>query len=136
MSSNLFEQASSQLNFLLLSQRNMLLVSAFSLALATFKTSFDYPLMKFLVVILFAYAIAIGAKSIEDFNAYIKDTRNETSPSLDDKEKGLLDRYEQWVYFTYTLLGIIIFILFTFVKIEFFNSFHYLIGLKPNDKKN
>jgi len=135
MSTTLFEQASGQLNFLLLAQRNMILISAFSLALATFKTDFNYPLMKYFVVILFAYAIAVGAKSIVDFNAYIKDAR-EDEPALAENEINLLNRYEEWVYFTYALLVIIVIILLTFAQVEFFNNFHYFFGIKKNKKLN
>ena len=134
MSTILFEQASGQLNFLLLAQRNMILISAFSLALATFKTEFNYPLMKYFVVILFSYAIAVGAKSIIDFNAYIKDARVD-EPTLDDNEINLLNRYEEWVYFTYALIAIIVIILLTFTQVEFFSSFHYFFGIKKITKK-
>ena len=119
MSTTLFEQASGQLNSLLLAQRNMILISAFSLALATFKGNFNYPLMKYFVIVLFAYAIAVGAKSIVDFNAYIKDAR-EDEPALAENELNLLNRYEEWVYFTYTLIAIIVIILLTFTQVEFF----------------
>ena len=136
MSANLFDQATSQLNFLLLSQRNMILVSAFAVALAQFKKTFQYPFMKYLVIILFAYSIAIGAKSIDDFNVYIKETLEETTPVLDDNEKKLLNRYKEWVYFSYTLIGIIVFILLTFTQIEFFGPFHRAVGLKKREKIN
>ena len=134
MSNNLFDQLTNQVNFLLLSQRNMILVSAFSLALASFKSTFNHPLMKYFVVILFVYALAVGAKSIEDFNAYIKDTRDEGS--LDSRDLNVLNRYETWVYFSYTLLGIIVLILLTFTQIEFFSSFHYIFGIKNIEEKN
>ncbi len=135
MSTILFDQASGQLNFLLLAQRNMILISAFSLALATFKTDFDYPLTKYFVIILFAYAIAVGVKSIDDFNAYIKDARVD-EPALAPNEISLLNRYEDWVYFTYVLLAIIVIILLTFTKIEFLNNFQYLFGIKKSKKIN
>ena len=135
MSTALFEQASGQLNFLLLAQRNMILISAFSLALATFKGNFNYPLMRYFVIVLFAYAIAVGVKSIDDFNAYIKDTRNDT-PALDDNEKNLLNRYEDWVIFSYILIGIIVIIMLTFTQVEFFNNIHSFFGFKVNKKIN
>jgi hypothetical protein len=134
MVNDLFDQATAQLNFLLLSQRNMILVSAFGLALAQFKKKLEYPFLKYLVISLFIYAIAVGSKSIQDFNYYIKDTRD--TGSLHDKEVGLLNRYETWVYFSYTLIGIIIFILLTFTQIEFFNKFHNIIGLHNKKKIN
>lgn len=133
MSNNLFDQLTAQVNFLLLSQRNMILISAFSVALASFKSTFSHPLMKYFVVILFVYALAVGAKSAEDFNAYIKDTRNEGG--LDSRDLNVLDRYETWVYFSYTLLGIIVLILLTFTQIEFFSSFHYFFGIKQLEEK-
>ena len=135
MSTTLFDQASGQLNFLLLAQRNMLLISAFSLALATFKTNFNYPLMKYFVIVLFAYAIAVGVKSIDDFNAYIKDAKID-DPALAPNEINLLNRYEDWVYFSYTLIAIIVIILLTFVQVEFFSSFHKLFGFKETKKIN
>jgi len=134
-STTLFDQASGQLNFLLLAQRNMILISAFSLALATFKTNFNYPLMKYFVIILFAYAIAVGAKSIDDFNAYIKDAKID-EPALAANEINLLNRYEDWVYFSYTLIAIIVIILLTFVQVEFFSGFHKLFGFKETKKIN
>lgn len=131
MSTILFEQASCQVNFLLLAQRNMILISAFSLSFAAFKNNFNYPLVRYFVVILFSYAIAVGVKSALDFKAYIKDAR-EDEPTLAANEMDLLNRYEEWVYFTYTLLVIIIIILLTFIYVEFFNSFHRVFISKKN----
>lgn len=119
MSVSLFEQSSGQLNFLLLCQRNMILISAFSLALATFKTDYRYPYAKYLVVVLFSYAIAVGVKSSLDYNVYINDAKND-SPALSEDELNLLDRYEEWVYFTYVLIAIIAIILLTYTVMEFF----------------
>ena len=116
--STLIDQATSQLNFLLLSQRNMILVSAFALALATFKNNVGQKYIEYLVIILFSYAIAVGSKSIEDFNAYIKDAKQDGSP--DPTELDLLNRWEKWVYFSYTLLGIIILILIFYADIAIF----------------
>ena len=115
--SSLIDQATSQLNFLLLSQRNMILISAFALALATFKNNVGQKYIEYLVIILFSYAIAVGSKSIEDFNAYITDAKQD---GADPKELDLLDRWEKWVYFSYTLLGIIILILIFYADIAIF----------------
>ena len=123
----LFEQATAQLNFLLLSERNMILLSAFSLALASFKRTFEHSLLRYFIVFLFAYAIAVGIKSAIDFQEYIKDVRKE---NLTSSESKLIDSYEGWVYFTYTLIGLIIFILLTFTQIEFFNTTHKALGFK------
>ena len=70
----LFDQLTSQLNFLLLAQRQMILLGAFSVAIATFghniKTSkiFRKIYISYLVLVLLAYSIAIGVKSSLDFN--------------------------------------------------------------------
>ena len=116
--STLIDQATNQLNFLLLSQRNMILVSAFALTLATFKNNVGQKYIEYLVIILFSYAIAVGSKSIEDFNAYIKDAKQDNS--AEPKDLDLLDRWEKWVYFSYTLLGIIILILIFYADIAIF----------------
>lgn len=117
----LFDQASNQLNFLLLSQRNMILVSAFAVALATFSTNQKkYRYFKYLILMLFIFAIASGAKSASDFSDFIKKTRDETvTPALTSDEKELLERWEQWLYFSYTLLGIISFIFTNYLYNEF-----------------
>jgi len=126
-STPLFEQASAQLNFLLLSERNMILLSAFSLALASFRRSFNHPLLRYFIVFLFAYAIAVGIKSGLDFQEFIKDVKEE---NLSANERKLIDNYSGWVYFTYTLTGLVIFILLTFTQIEFFNTTHKVLGFK------
>ena len=135
MSAILFDQATNQLNFLLLAQRNMILISAFSLALATFKTNFDYPLMKYFVIVLFSYAIAVGVKSAQDFNLYIEDAKVD-EPLLDEREIKLLNCYKEWVWSTYCLIAIIVIISLTFVQVEFFSGFHKLFGFKKTKKIN
>ena len=58
--SDMFSQGSSQLNFLLLSQRNMLLVFAFSLTFTVFATDFKYRRMvRFIMFCLLIYALAL-----------------------------------------------------------------------------
>ena len=130
---DLFNQFTSQLNFLLLAQRNIVLVSAFALALAQFKKSFDYPFINYLVLFLFSYAIAVGFKSVLDFNAYVNDTLEESS--LYEIERSLVHRNNDWVYFTYALIAVVIFILLTYVKVEFFGPIHSALGLKTKSKK-
>lgn len=127
MSNPLFDQASSQLNFLLLSERNMILLSAFSLALASFRRSFNHPLLRYFIVFLFSYAIAVGIKSGLDFQEFIRDVKEE---NLNTNERKLIENYSSWIYFTYVLTGFVIFILLTFTQIEFFNTTHKLLGFK------
>jgi len=126
-SDDLFSQASTQLNFLLLSQRTMILTSAFSVAFAGFSSKDSYPLGKYLVVILFAFSIAYGLVAVEDFKKYIKDAKTVVSNS---QELDLLNTFEKWTYFSYILVGIIIFIMLTYAKVEFFNLFQYSLGLR------
>jgi hypothetical protein len=117
---NLFEQASTQLNLLISAQRNMLLVTAFSLTLATFVKNFNYPFIREIIVVLFAYSIAVGIKSILDFNAYIADVRRE---DLDIDENKLIDRWAQWAPFSYVLLSVIFAFLLIYLNMEFFKFY-------------
>lgn len=121
---NLFSQASTQVNFLLLAQRNMILVTAFALTLATFIKNFNYPFVSEIIVILFSYSIAVGIKSALDFNAYIDDVFKENQGTgnngiLDDSDKNLLNRWYEWVYFTYTLISIISIFLLIYLNMEY-----------------
>lgn len=117
---NLFEQASTQLNLLIAAQRNMLLVAAFGLTLATFVKNFNYPFIREIIVVLFGYSIAVGIKSILDFNAYIEDVKAE---DLGPDEKTLIDRWAGWVAFSYVLLIIIFFFLLIYLNMEFFKLY-------------
>ena len=92
VNNDLFSQASSQLNFLLLSHRTMILVAAFTIAFATFVTTESFKLMKYIVVALFAFSIAYGFKAAEDFNKYISDAKKDGDTSKEEKE--LLDIWE------------------------------------------
>lgn len=132
-SSDLFGQASTQLNFLLLSQRTMILVAAFTVAFANFSNNDSYPLSKYLVVILFSFSIAYGLVAVNDFNKYISDAKESYVGSItseDQRELDLLNTFEKWTYFSYTLVGIIIFIMLTYAKVEFFNVFQHSLGLR------
>ena len=108
----LFEQLTSQLNFLLLAQRQMILVGAFAVAIATFghniKASkiFRKIYISYLVLVLLAYAIAIGIKSSLDFNGYIAEILSNKS-SLHDDELKMINRSKTWVYFSYFLIAIV-----------------------------
>ena len=124
--SDLFNQATNQLNFLLLSQRTMVLISAFSVAFAGFNLDDAYPLKKYLVVSLFVLSIAYGLVAAEDFKKYIKDAKKVVSS---DDELELLETFEKWTYFSYTLVGIIIFIMLTYSKVNFFNRIQISLGL-------
>jgi predicted MPP superfamily phosphohydrolase len=134
MSSNdLFSQASTQLNFLLLSQRTMVLISAFTVAFANFTSNATYPLSKYLIIVLFSFSIAYGMVAVSDFNKYISDTKKDYTGSLspsDQRELDLLNTFEKWTYFSYTLVAIIVFIMLTYAKVEFFNVFQRSLGLR------
>ena len=109
---DLFEQLSTQQNFLLLSQRQMILVSAFGVALLTYRNNLPskkYPrnvLFGYISFVLFVYAIAIGVKAAVDFYRYAEDTKNELVGKED--ELHLLKRAEEWIYFSYILILLII----------------------------
>ena len=132
MSDDLFSQASSQLNFLLLSQRTMVLISAFTIAFAGFSNRDHYPLGRYLVISLFIISIAYGIVAAEDFKKYIKDTKELTD--LKPKEVELLNAFEKWTYFSYIIVSIIIVIMLTYTKVEFFNRFQYSLGLRKNPR--
>ena len=123
---NLFEQATTQVSFLLLAQRNMILIAAFSLTLATFRKSFNYPFISEIIVVLFAYAVGVGVKSIDDFNAFISDVKQE---DLDNTEKDLLERWRQWVYFSYVLLSVIVIFLLIYLNMEYV-KFYFPSGVE------
>ena len=131
----LYGQASSQLNFLLLSHRNMVLISVFAITITTFAKQFKYNYIKYLAILLFIFALASGAKSAADFNAYMQDVReantDATNPlNLDDNDLALLDRWSTWVYFSYFLLAIIAFMFINAMIIEWneFDFHGYLWG--------
>ena len=134
VSSDLFNQASSQLNFLLLSQRTVILISAFNIAFASFASTKEYYLSKFLVLILFIYSIAYGIVAAMDFNNYIKETEEDircgTIDAGKQRELDLLKNFKKWSYFSYALVGIVIFIMLTYTKVEFFNLFQRSLGLR------
>ena len=116
MVQNLFEQLSTQLNFLLLAQRQMILVSAFAVSLIVFGTkSKGIPLM-FLSFLLFGYALAVGIKSSIEFREFIQDVRDDVP--LQDDEKRLVDNSSTWVYFSYTLIGIISVVIISFFRLR------------------
>lgn len=114
----LFNQASSQLNFLLLSQRNMILVSAFSIALANFSIIKNYEYFKYYIFFLYIFAIATGVKALQDFKKFIIDTKDE--PTTNSKEKDLLDNWLGWIYYSYALIFVISLIFGEYLLREFF----------------
>ena len=118
----LFDQASVQLNFLLNAQRQIIIVSAFSVALATFSENFNHPLMKYITLLMFTYAIAFGIKAVEDFRSFIEEAKTD-EPPIDQNEKDLLNRWEKWIYFTYFLISIIFVLMLLFVRIDLFRYF-------------
>lgn len=125
MSQPLFDQLSTQQNFLLLSQRQMILVSAFGVAIATFgnniksNVSIKKIYLAYLSLVLFGYAIATGIKASVDFNDYISDVKEE-NPSLDKNELSLVNRAKAWVYFSYVLIVVTITLLIMFFKLRSF----------------
>ena len=111
----LFEQLSTQLNFLLLSQRNMIIVSAFSVALATFAHNTKKLEFRWLAMLLFVYSIAVGITAAVDFNNYINDTKND-NVVLEEDEIKMINRSQKWIYFTYAQVAIISYLIVTFVR--------------------
>ena len=116
---NLFSQASSQLNLLLIAQRSMIIITAFAIALTTFYASHkkQYYLLKYIIPLLLIYAGIIGIKSTIDFNKYMKDVSND---NLCNDDKNLIDSWKQWEYFNYPLIILIFIISFLFIKNELF----------------
>lgn len=130
----LFSQASAQVNMLLLSQRNMVLVSAFAITLVTFSKNFEYVYIKYLSILLFAFAIASGWKSVDDFNNYISETK--LLDASDPSELELLERWSSWANYSYFMLAIVIFILVNVIIIELskFSSLKWFWEKQPRKK--
>ena len=116
MVQNLFEQLSTQLNFLLLAQRQMILVSAFAVSLIIFWSKEKGAPLMFLSFLLFGYAVAVGIKSSLEFSEFIKDVRNDVP--LQDDEKRLVDSASTWAYFSYVLIGIIFVAIISFFRLR------------------
>ena len=115
----LFEQLSTQLNFLLLSQRQMILIAAFSVAIATFASNIKKLDVAFISIMLLVYSLAVGITAAVDFNDYIEDVKNDTTNGpngLEPDELRLLNRSKKWIYFTYAQIVIISILAFFFVK--------------------
>jgi hypothetical protein len=110
----LFEQLSTQLNFLLLSQRQMVLLSAFGVALASYANASNRFILNYFALILFSYAIAVGVKSTSDFSDYIEDVRKDTPP-LEPDELRMVERSAKWVNHSYVLFALISLLLVTFI---------------------
>lgn len=113
----LFEQLSTQLNFLLMSQRQMILIAAFSVALATFSFNIKKLSIAYIAVLLLFYSLAVGITAAVDFTDYIKDVKND-NPKLEEDELRLVRRSEKWVYFTYVQISIIVVLMAMIVKIR------------------
>ena len=115
----LFEQLSTQLNFLLLSQRQMILIAAFSVAIATFATNIKKLDVAFISIMLLVYSLAVGITAVVDFNNYIEDVKNDTTNGtngLEPDELRLVNRSKKWVYFTYAQIVIITILAYFFIK--------------------
>jgi len=115
----LFEQLSTQLNFLLLSQRQMILISAFAIALVTFSSNNKKIQISFISIALLFYSIAVGITAVVDFNNYIEDVKNDT-PELEADELKFVNRSKKWVYFTYVQIAIIVILIYIFIKFKNF----------------
>ena len=105
----LFNQSSSQLNFLLLAQRNMILIFAFSLTFLAFSTNLRKRfLIMFIMSCLLIYSLAIGIVSIINYNKYDNKTRSDLGPLTSDNEAEIemMNDWYRWTYFTYVLLGL------------------------------
>ena len=116
MVQNLFEQLSTQLNFLLLAQRQMILVSAFAVSLIIFWNKKKGAPLMLLSFLLFAYSVAVGIKSSLEFTEFIKDVKNDVP--LQDDEKRLVDSASTWAYFSYVLIGIIFVAIISFFRLR------------------
>jgi hypothetical protein len=119
----LFEQLSTQLNFLLLSQRQMILIAAFSVAIATFASNIKKLDVAFISIMLLVYSLAVGITAAVDFNDYIEDVKNDTTNGpngLEPDELRLVNRSKKWIYFTYAQIVIISILAFFFVKFRNF----------------
>lgn len=115
MTQPLFEHLTPQLNFLLLSQRQMILLSAFAVALATLATNMKRYQVYYISLILLIYAIAVGATAAVDFNNYINDVKNDSTP-LEEDELRFVNRSQKWIYFSYAQILITIILAIVFIK--------------------
>jgi len=113
----LFDQASQQLNLLLVAQRSMIIISAFAIALSTFYSTHkkEYYYLKYIIPGLLLYSIILGIKSTVDFHNYFNDIEDDT---LDNDDKKLVDSWKQWEYFNYPIIILIILISLIFIKNE------------------
>jgi len=107
----LFDQLSTQLNFLLLSQRQMIITSALGLAILNFSTSLTGTLklkkiyLTYLSLTLLLYSIAVGVKAAMDFADFIKNVKSEST--LNSAETNFANRSKTWIYYSYFLIAII-----------------------------
>jgi hypothetical protein len=120
----MFSQGSTQLNLLLLSQRNMILIFAFALTFMVFANNFKYRLMiRIIMFFLLIYSIALGIVSIINYNNYIRITRRELNDEkgdgeLIDDELQILSDWGRWIYFSYALLAINALIIIFYIMYE------------------
>lgn len=118
---DLFQQASTQLSFLLLAQRNMILVLAFALAFLGFSHTFKNRLLiRILVFTLMVFSLAVGIVSSMDYLDYISKAQDELEQRDFEDGLELLENWKRWVNFTYTLLAInsLIIIIFIFYELD------------------
>jgi len=123
---NLFVQGSTQLNFLLLSQRNMILIFAFSITFLVFSVDFRKRLLVRLIMFcLLVYSVALGILSTINYNKYIKKTEKELDSEKNadigedvSDEIELLKDWQKWVYFSYVLLGVNALIIIFYIMFE------------------
>ena len=117
MTQPLFEQLSTQLNFLLLSQRQMILVAAFAVAISTYAKNIKKYYISYVSLMLLVYSLAVGITAAVDFNEYINDIK-EDSPPLEADELRMVNRSKKWIYFSYVQIFIIIILVLVFIKIR------------------
>jgi hypothetical protein len=122
---DLFQQASTQLNFLLLSQRNMILIFAFAITFVAFTHPFRRRFMVWLIMfLLLGYALAVGIVSSIDYLDYMNKTKTELEERQFDDGLDLLDNWRGWVNFTYALIALngLVIIFYLFFELDIYLS--------------
>lgn len=127
--SDMFSQGSTQLNFLLLSQRNMILIFAFALTFMVFSNDLKHRYMvRFIMVCLLVYSVALGIVSIINYNNYIAKTKKELNSEkadgeLIEDELQILKDWGRWIYFSYALLAIngLIILFYIFYELGYYH---------------
>ena len=122
---DLFQQSSTQLNFLLLSQREMILVMAFALAILEFSNSLKNRfIIRLLILALLVYSLTMGVVSTSDYLDFTEKTKEELEREGFTDGLELLDNWKRWVNFTYALIAfnVIILIIFFFYELDYYRK--------------